>query len=93
MRMPTRADLDVTTDHPVAFDASYVWAVNSMALAISGIARDTPDPPGGEIVKGPDGEPNGILRNAAHLLKGVPRTESYSEEEKNFNSRFITARN
>jgi predicted amidohydrolase YtcJ len=38
MRMPTRADLDVVTDHPVAFDGSYVWSANSKALAISGIS-------------------------------------------------------
>ncbi len=82
MRMPTREDLDVTLDHPVAFDGSFVWAANTMALKISGITRDTPNPPGGEIVKGPDGEPNGILRNASHLLKGVSRTAPYSEEEK-----------
>lgn len=82
MRMPTREDLDVTLDHPVAFDASYVWSANTLALKISGITRSTPDPPGGEIVKGPDGEPNGILRNAAHLLKGVTRAAPFTEEEK-----------
>lgn len=82
MRMPTREDLDVTLDHPVAFDGSYVWAANTMALQISGITRSTPNPAGGEIVKGPDGEPNGILRNASHLLKGVSRTAPYSAEEK-----------
>ncbi len=82
MRMPTRQDLDVTTDHPVAFDGSYVWAANTMALRISGITRDTPNPPGGEIVKGADGEPNGILRNASHLLRGVTRAAPFTEEEK-----------
>jgi len=81
MRFPTRQDLDVTTDHPVAFDGSYVWGANSLALKISGITRDTPNPAGGEIVKGPDGEPNGILRNASQLLKGVERSESFSDEE------------
>ena len=40
MRMPTRADLDVAPDHPVAFDGSYVWSANSMALRVSGITRD-----------------------------------------------------
>jgi predicted amidohydrolase YtcJ len=65
MRFPTKQDLDVTTDHPVGFDGSYVWSANSLALKMSGITRDTPNPPGGEIVKGPDGEPNGILRNAS----------------------------
>ncbi len=82
MRMPTREDLDVAPDHPVAFDASYVWSANTLALKISGITRSTPNPPGGEIVKGPDGEPNGILRNAAHLLKGVTRAAPFTEEEK-----------
>ena len=81
MRFPTRADLDVAPDHPVAFDGSYVWSANTMALKISGITRDTPNPPGGEVVKDADGEPNGILRNAASLLKGVPGEEIFSEAE------------
>lgn len=82
MRMPTRADLDVTTDHPVAFDASYVWSANTLALKVSGITRTTPNPPGGEIVKGADGEPNGILRAAAHLLKGAQAADTFTEEER-----------
>jgi predicted amidohydrolase YtcJ len=82
MRMPTKADLDVTKVHPVAFDGSYVWSANSLALKISGITRDTPDPPAGQVVKGPDGEPNGILRNAAQLLKGVPSPDQGQDAEK-----------
>lgn len=70
MRMPTRADLDpVSPDHPVLFDASYTVVVNSAALRVSGITRDTPNPPAGEIVKDVRGEPNGILKNAQSLLK------------------------
>src|SRR5215471_19054794 len=82
MRFPTKQDLDVTSDHPVAFDGSYVWGANSLALKISGITRDTPNPPGGEIVKGPDGEPNGILRNASQLLKGVTRSVLFGDEDR-----------
>jgi predicted amidohydrolase YtcJ len=82
MRMPVRQDLDVTHDHPVAFDGSYVWSANTVALQISGITRSTPNPPGGEVVKGEDGEPNGILRNAAQLLKGAHRAEPFTEAEK-----------
>jgi hypothetical protein len=82
MRFPTKQDLDVTTDHPVAFDGSYVWSANSLALKISGITRNTPNPPGGEIVKGADGEPTGILRNASQLLKGAASSESFSDEDK-----------
>ncbi|MGH9672049.1 MAG: amidohydrolase, partial [Bryobacteraceae bacterium] len=76
MRMPTREVLDVTTDHPVMFDASYVWVVNSTALRLSGITRDTPNPRGGEIVKDAHGEPNGILRNAGSLLKRLDTDRS-----------------
>src|SRR3954454_7444210 len=72
MQMPTRDALDVVPDHPVMFDASYVVIANSLALKVSGITRDTPNPAGGEIVKDARGEPNGILKNAQRLLKGVP---------------------
>jgi predicted amidohydrolase YtcJ len=82
MRMPTKHDLDVAPDHPVAFDGSYVWAANTLALRMSGIDKNTPNPPAGEIVKGPDGEPNGILRNAAHLLKGLPKPEEFPESDR-----------
>lgn len=82
MRMPTKQDLDVTMDHPVAFDGSYVWSANTMALKLSGITKNTPNPPAGEVVKGEDGEPNGILRNAAHLLKGVPKPEAAIETKR-----------
>ena len=82
MRMPTREVLDVAKDHPVMFDASYVVIVNSMALKVSGIDRNTPNPPGGEIVKDKNGEPNGILKNAQRLLKGARSAERFSEAER-----------
>jgi predicted amidohydrolase YtcJ len=81
-RFPTKQDLDVVTTHPVAFDGSYVWSANTLGLKISGITRDTPNPPGGEVVKGADGEPNGILRNANRLLKGIRDEAKFSERER-----------
>src|SRR5262249_51754486 len=60
-RMPTRELLDVASEHPVMFDASYTVVVNSFALKMCGIMRSTPNPPNGEIVKDARGEPNGIL--------------------------------
>jgi predicted amidohydrolase YtcJ len=82
MRMPTRKVLDVVTDHPVLFDASYVVVVNSLALKLSHIDRNTPNPPGGVIVKYANGEPKGILRNAQSLIKGLDTGEHFSEHEK-----------
>jgi predicted amidohydrolase YtcJ len=83
LRMPTRELLDVATEHPVIFDASYVVIVNSLALKMSGITRNTPNPPGGEIVKDANGEPNGILKNGQSLLRRDRKeTASFTEAEK-----------
>jgi len=63
-RFPTRADLDrVSTEHPVLYRASlHELIVNSRALQVSGITRDTPDPPGARIGRDPEtGEPTGVL--------------------------------
>ncbi len=82
LRMPTRHDLDVATEHPVFFDASYVTVLNSYALRMCGIGRDTPAPPHGEIVHDADGEPNGILKNAASLVKGLEQEAEFSAADK-----------
>ncbi|KAI9022611.1 amidohydrolase 3 [Hyaloraphidium curvatum] len=42
------------------------WA-NSRALEFLGISRDSPDPRGGKIVRGADGEPNGLLNEEADV--------------------------
>lgn len=70
-RLPTKAELDAAAPaHPVLWNAGPVCVVNSKALEMSGITRETPCPPPGEIVKDPQtGEPTGLLREAAHLLK------------------------
>ena len=65
---PAKEDLDqVAPDIPVYLertDGHAAW-VNSKALAIAGITRDTPNPQGGEIVKDGKGEPTGILVDTA----------------------------
>jgi predicted amidohydrolase YtcJ len=82
MRMPDRAVLDATQDHPVFYDASYASAVNSYALKMSGITRETADPPGSRIVKDAKGEPNGILvGRASSLIKNAPRPRTFTELE------------
>ncbi len=83
LAMPTRDVLDAASpDHPVMFDASYLWVLNSAALKRSGITRDTPNPPGGEIVHDATGEPNGILRNATVLVKGLREGGKFTQTEK-----------
>jgi predicted amidohydrolase YtcJ len=74
-RFLNRAELDaIAPDHPVLHQGGPAGVVNSHALAISGITRDTPDPPAGQIVKDPrTGEPTGMIRNGYSVLKGLPK--------------------
>jgi hypothetical protein len=70
-RFPTRHDLDPTTGlRPAAAtskDGHMLW-VNSAALQLAGVTRDTPDPPGGAIGRDTSGEPDGLLAEEARLL-------------------------
>jgi predicted amidohydrolase YtcJ len=64
-------DLDtLSTQRPITvfITASHMLIVNSRALALAGITKDTPDPPGGVIGHFPSGEPNGHLLDEAQSL-------------------------
>lgn len=63
-RHPTRADLDVASpDHPIViYHISYHGLVaNSLALQRAGVDANTPDRPGGEILRDAHGEPTGVM--------------------------------
>ncbi len=64
-RYPTRWDIDeAAPDHPVVLShrSLHACVLNSRALSLAGISRETPDPPGGLIDRDlSTGEPNGIL--------------------------------
>lgn len=67
-RYPTRADLDVvSTEYAIVLTRvdGHSVVVNSLALERAGIDRDTPDPPGGRIVRGDDGEATGWIKDKA----------------------------
>ena len=58
----------VTPDNPVCVNRldGHMVLANSAALKLAGVTKDTPVPPGGEIVKDPaTGEPTGILKDMA----------------------------
>jgi predicted amidohydrolase YtcJ len=70
-RYINRHDLDaVSPDNPVYLDhvSGHLAVVNSAALTLAGIMRDTPDPNGGVIEKDASGEPTGIVKDTAMLL-------------------------
>jgi predicted amidohydrolase YtcJ len=75
---PSRRDLDaVLDDRPVYLERAdgHAAVVNSKALELAGITRDTPDPPGGQILRDPvTGEPTGMLIDGAMdlALRHVP---------------------
>jgi predicted amidohydrolase YtcJ len=75
--LPQRSWVDaVTADHPVFLSRldGHMALANSKALQLAGIDRDTPDVEGGEIVRDPDGEPTGILKDNAmeRVLRVLP---------------------
>jgi predicted amidohydrolase YtcJ len=66
--LPTKALLDPATgDHPTCLSRQdgHMMVCNSLALKLSGIDRNTPDPPGGVIVRDSSGEPTGLLKDEA----------------------------
>jgi len=71
---PTAAGLErVAPGRPVALWAHdhHALLASRAALAIAGIDRSTPDPAGGVIRRGPDGEPEGVLLESATKLLTV----------------------
>jgi len=83
-RYPTRWDLDkVSPFNPVVFNrvCSHICVVNSKALELANITKETLPPPSGQIDRDPEtGEPTGILREAAKdLVWNI--TPEPSEEE------------
>ena len=67
-RLPVRQDLDALTgDTPVFVERydGHMGLANGVALRLAGIGRQTKDPAGGTIVRDADGEPTGIVKDAA----------------------------
>ncbi|HTP34119.1 MAG TPA: amidohydrolase [Candidatus Acidoferrales bacterium] len=80
-RLPNHELIDVAAgDHPVFVNRhdGHMVLVNNLVLRQAGITRDTPDPPGGTIVRDERGEPTGILKDAAQdaAAKLMPRLSS-----------------
>lgn len=69
-KFPNRQQLDaVAQDRPMMFGhiSGHVAVVNSLALKLAGITRETPNPPGGEIERNASGEPTGMLKEGSAM--------------------------
>jgi len=65
------ADLDkAAPDHPVylTHTTGHYGVANSLALKLSGVTRETKDPPGGTIDRDADGNPTGVMKERATSL-------------------------
>ncbi len=72
-QFPRHQRLDaVAPEHPVSLrrvDGHALWA-NAAAMRAAGVTRQTPEPPGGRIVRDADGEPTGVfVDNAMELIE------------------------
>ena len=77
--LPDKKYLDeVIPDRPVYLEAfdGHTWWANSKALQLAGITRETPNPPGGEIVRDPKtGEATGAIKEDAAdavMMRAIP---------------------
>jgi predicted amidohydrolase YtcJ len=73
---PRKADLDkVSIEHPIICYrlCHHVCVVNSKALELANITKDTPNPDGGIIGRDDDGNPNGLMyeNSAIALIESV----------------------
>jgi len=76
-KLPTKDVIDpVTPDNPVFLEHhdGHMALANSVALRLAGVTAQTPDPPGGTIVRDAQGNPTGALKDAARnvVLKIIP---------------------
>jgi predicted amidohydrolase YtcJ len=76
-RQMTRWELDVVApENPVMLtsDTGHQCIVNSLALEIAGISKDSQDPPGGEYDRDDNGEPTGLIYEMAQgeIRKHIP---------------------
>src|SRR5271157_3572203 len=75
--IPTKEMIDAVTPDTPVFVSRYdghMGLANSMALRLAGITAQTPDPPGGTVVRDAHGNPTGALKDAAmdYLDKVIP---------------------
>jgi predicted amidohydrolase YtcJ len=88
-RYPTRWDIDeVAPEHPVVLShrSLHFCVLNSRALSLAGINRETPEPAGALIERDLEtGEPNGILYEMlGHIREKVMQPFSESELNEGF---------
>lgn len=81
-RRPLRADLDAAApNNPVILTRAggHSAVANSLALELAEVTVDTPQPDGGVIEKGEDGELNGVIRERQEIVSRLVPDSTYEE--------------
>jgi predicted amidohydrolase YtcJ len=81
--LPTKEMIDAATpDNPVFVNRldGHMALGNSLALKLAGVTKKTKEPAGGVVVRGKNGEPTGVLKDAAESLveRAIP-AKSFDE--------------
>lgn len=83
-KLPTKELIDsFTADTPVFVSRldGHMALANSATLKLAGVTRQTLDPPGGAIVRDQNGEPTGVLKDAAmSFVWKVKPSDSFEEK-------------
>jgi len=93
---PTHEALSrVTPDNPVLFShaSGHASIANARALELAGIGRNTPDPPGGTILRDRRGHATGVLRENAEELVGQAYSAAVEERRDELTRRAIEQAN
>ncbi|MGW1545140.1 amidohydrolase [Streptomyces sp. NPDC002309] len=91
-RLPTVSELNAAApDTPVMVMHLYQSALlNRVAVQAAGYTKETPDPKGGQIIRGHDGEPTGMLLaspNAMILYSTLAKAPTLSGEDQKISTR------
>ncbi len=74
---------EAVPDHPVLLShaSGHASLANAKAMELAGVTKNTPQPAGGEIFKGVDGNPTGIFNETAEGIFNAVVPESTPERE------------
>ena len=75
---------EICSDKPIkVIDVStHGWLLNSKAIEMVGLTKDTPDPAGGTIYKDANGELTGYFSDCDDIITGLPSFEYTAEQYK-----------
>jgi predicted amidohydrolase YtcJ len=87
----TKAELDaVAPNNPVALQLIYFRIyTNTEGLRALGIDANTPNPPGGTIVKDADGQPTGVLNGGGAVKATLAKLGEVAKEKMTANARVL----